>query len=194
MTRTWAVRSLGIFVTLLAAWLLSPAAAGAQGQGQQITICHRTGSATAPWVFMSVDASTWPEHEAQGDIRANSLADCAPTAQAPAAPPAPAQAAPAAPPAPPQPAPAVQQAVPLTTQPGASTTQPASQPETQPAAVAQQRAEVAGAQAAAAEQEPPPVSSLPASGGEPDRPLLVVGLLSLLAVGAGLRRLGRAHA
>jgi hypothetical protein len=57
---------------------------------------------------------------------------------------------------------------------------------------AQPPAEVAGAQAAAAES-PPPVSSLPPSGGEPDRPVLVAGLLALFLAGLGLRRLSGAH-
>jgi hypothetical protein len=53
----------------------------------------------------------------------------------------------------------------------------------------QSRSQVADVQGEMA----PPVSSLPASG-EPDRPALVAGLLTLLAVGLGLRRLGQRRA
>jgi hypothetical protein len=178
---------------------LSPGGvAAAQSQGQEMLICHRTGSPTNPWVFMSIDASTWPEHEAQGDIRANSLADCAPPAAAPVAPAGAAQAvAPAAPaggPQAPAAVPAAAQAavgVPPAEPANAQVASPA-QPPAQVASPAQPP-QVAGVQAAEAESAQPPVSSLPASG-EPDRPFLVVGLLALLAVGLGLRRLGRSHA
>jgi hypothetical protein len=52
----------------------------------------------------------------------------------------------------------------------------------------QARSQVAEAQPQA--ESAPAVSSLPASG-EPDRPVLVLGLLAVLAAGLGLRRLGR---
>ncbi len=41
-------------------------------QEELVSICHSTGSAANPWVFMTIDARTWPEHQAQGDFRATS--------------------------------------------------------------------------------------------------------------------------
>jgi hypothetical protein len=46
---------------------------------------------------------------------------------------------------------------------------------------------VAGAQTTSETE----VSALPRSGGEPDRPLLALGLLGLIGLGWGLRRLAR---
>ena len=83
MTRTSAVRLLGVVLT--AASVLLAGAAAAQSQGQTMTICHRTGSTTNPWVFMTIDVSTWQEHQAQGEQQAGSLAECAPTLAANAA-------------------------------------------------------------------------------------------------------------
>src|SRR3712207_5861655 len=48
----------------------------APSQQQPVTICHSTGWATTPWVFMTIVEATWPEHEAHGDVRASSLAEC----------------------------------------------------------------------------------------------------------------------
>ena len=202
-------KSLRLLATLVLAGIVSPAigsVANAQGQGQQISICHRTGSATNPWVFVTVDVSTWPEHQAQGDFQASSLADCTAAAQretAPAAqPPAPAvpaaqpqpvpaapavQPAPAAPAAQPQPAAPAAPAAGGQAQPGAAPGDAAVAALTRPAPV-----EAAGAQAPSAPE--PSVSSLPPSGGEPDRNVLVLGLLALGALGLGMRRLSRARA
>ena len=47
-------------------------------QEEQVSICHSTGSAANPWVFMTIDPRTWSEHQAHGDFRATSLADCSP--------------------------------------------------------------------------------------------------------------------
>ena len=56
---------------------LAPSVTSAAGQEGSFTVCHSTGSPTAPWVLITVDERTWPEHQAQGDFRANSLAECA---------------------------------------------------------------------------------------------------------------------
>jgi len=55
-------------------------------QEEQVSICHSTGSAANPWVFMTIDPRTWSEHQAQGDFRATSLADCSPPTPAPSGP------------------------------------------------------------------------------------------------------------
>ncbi|HEY3060358.1 MAG TPA: hypothetical protein VGL99_15470 [Chloroflexota bacterium] len=52
------------------------AAAAPTVAAQPITVCHSTGSPTAPWVYLTVDESTWPEHQAHGDFRASSAAEC----------------------------------------------------------------------------------------------------------------------
>jgi hypothetical protein len=197
---------MGLMASLLVVLLLaSGGAAAAQSQAQEMFICHRTGSPTNPWVFMSIDASTWPEHEAQGDVRANSLTDCA-TAAAQAPAPAAQEAAPSAPAAQPAPAatsaPAAQPAPAATTAPQARPTpaSPVASPAESPPQVAnvqvaspEQARPQAAANPQAQAESAPPVSSLPASG-EPDHPALVLGLLMLLATGLGLRRLGGRHA
>ena len=110
---------------------LMPTVVGAASQQGAFTICHSTGLPTNPWVLITVDERAWPEHEAEGDFRASSLAECA---------------------AHPQPAlPAAG------TQPGGTG---------------------------------PGATVLP-SGGEPDRQLMVLGLLGIGAIGLCLRRLGR---
>ena len=133
--------------------------AATQSQEQQMTICHQTGSPTNPWVFMTIDASTWPEHQAQGDVQARSLSDCGPPPEAPPALAAPVQ-------APTQPA-----AAPAPATPGAVAT-----------------VETAGMSAAAPDQTPPDIATLPPSGGQPDRPMLALLLLGLGACGLALRR------
>jgi hypothetical protein len=163
-------------VVLRASSILTPSSpAASQSQDEPITICHRTGSADNPWVFMTVDVTTWSEHQAQGDVRASSLAECL------------ALATPAS-------APAVA-AVP-SDGPIAQVQAPTSTADVRPVAAATAAStavatvEVAGAAATVAET-PPEVATLPASGGEPDRPALVLALLGLGALGLGLRRWAR---
>jgi hypothetical protein len=122
-------------------------------QEEQVSICHSTGSAANPWVFMTIDPRTWPEHQAQGDFRATSLADCSPPTPAPTAPLTQAQ------------------TVPQQQQPPAPST-PSPSPTSGP-------------------ERASDVSSLPKGGGDADRPLLVVALLAIAAVGVSLRRLAR---
>jgi hypothetical protein len=171
--------------------LSAPSVAAAQ---EQVTICHRTGSATNPWVFMTIDARLWPEYQAQGDMRAMSLAECSPPTPAPVS--AVTRTQPAvtlAQPAVAQAQPAVAQNTPApipTPAPPTAVPTPARTVAPTPAATI----EVAGAQAAGAadaQRTTPEVSSLPKGGGEPNRPLLVLGLLGLTATGLMLRRLAK---
>ena len=120
-------------------------ATAAPSQQQPVTICHSTGWATTPWVFMTIDEATWPEHEAHGDVRASSLAECL---QRPAA----------------------QQA---------GQSQQAAGDRAAPAA----GVETAGIQAGSAG---PDVAVLPA-GGDPMRPILVLVLATLGALGLSMR-------
>ena len=196
MTRK-GLRLIGGVVVAATSLLLTAGVAGAQSQ--QITVCHRTGSPTSPWVFVTVDASTWPEHQAEGDFQAASIADCTAATraeQAPAVAPQvePAAPAPAAPAAPAPAAPAAQpQTAPPPAQPAAPVVQPAvPASQVQAAAPARSSVETAGAQAPG--ETEPAVSSLPPSGGEPDRYLLVVSLLSLGGIGFALRRLTQRRA
>ena len=74
------------------------------------------------------------------------------------------------------------------TPPGSPTVPPVRNPTSAPAnATPEPEVNVAGAQAT----PELPVSTLPKSGGEPDRPLLALGLLGLIIAGVGLRRVGR---
>jgi LPXTG-site transpeptidase (sortase) family protein len=59
---------------------------------QLVTICHRTGSDTNPWVFMTIDQGRWPEHEALGDFRASSAGECVQAQEVAAQAPPPAEA------------------------------------------------------------------------------------------------------
>jgi hypothetical protein len=61
----------GILITSVFAGAMAPTANAAP-----ITICHSTGSPSAPWVFVTIDDSDWPDYQARGDFRATSLADC----------------------------------------------------------------------------------------------------------------------
>jgi hypothetical protein len=181
-----------VLIASLGVLLTTPRPLAAQGQEQQVTICHRTGSPTTPWVFMSIDASTLAEHEAQGDFRASSLADCAPPTPTP-------------PPPPPTAQPVVQPTVALQTlptlppPPPPATPTPRLVPTAQPTIAAAPPTavspiEVAGAQPTAIGETPvPEVSTLPTSGDEPNRPALVLALLAVGGLGVSLRRLARSH-
>jgi hypothetical protein len=142
---------------------------------EQMTICHRTGSATAPWILLVIDARLWPEYEAQGAKRAASLADCADPTPAPAAPAAP-------------PAPVAQQSTvaPAPTAPPPPTPAPTRVPVATPTPAP--TVETAGV--AVAQEASPEVSNLPKSG-EPDRTLLVLGLTAMALLGAALGRFAR---
>ena len=155
-------------------------------QEEQVSICHSTGSAANPWVFMTIDPRTWSEHQAQGDFRATSLADCAPPPPAPAAPVAQVQTVQQQQ----QPAP---QSTPLPS-PTSAPASPASTPvrAAAPLATPAPTIETAGVRTGEASPErASDVSSLPKGGGEPDRPLLVMALLAIAAAGVALRRLAR---
>jgi hypothetical protein len=159
----------------------------AQGQ-EQITICHRTGSATAPWVFLTIDARVWPEYEAQGAKRASTLAECADPPPATAEPaPAVAQQQPVA-----QSTVAVAQSTPVPT-PTLAPPTPVPTPAPTAAPTAAPTVETAGV-AVAQTESVAEVSSLPKSGGEPDRRLLVAGLLAIAIVGLALRQFARGAA
>jgi len=166
-----------------AALAITVAALPSQAHAQeQITICHQTGSTTAPWVFMTIDARLWPEYEAQGDRRATTLAECA---EAPAATAEPAPAAVQQQPV----APSTPVVIPTVTPP---TPVPTSAPTAAPTSAPTAAPTVETAGVAVAQAEPvPEVSSLPKSGGEPDRRLLVASLLAIALVGLALRRLAR---
>ena len=60
-----------VLITTVLAAALAPIAAA-----ESITICHSTGSPSAPWVFLMIDDTAWTEHQAHGDFRAASLAEC----------------------------------------------------------------------------------------------------------------------
>jgi hypothetical protein len=67
-----------MIMAALAMFLWQPAAAATQEpDASMVTVCHRTGVQEPAWVFLTLEASAWPEHEAHGDFRAGSLAECA---------------------------------------------------------------------------------------------------------------------
>ena len=166
MVRGSAVRLVTV-VSLLVFLSLMPArlAAAAASQGQPVTICHATGWGTTPWVLTTVDEATLPEHQAQGDFRANSLAECmqhAPPAQQPGS------------------APQGQaQLIGPQQQPGQSQQAAASQ-----TAMTGTGDEAAGIQA---RDGGPDVSVLP-QGGDPTRPTLVLVLVLLGGLGLSMRQ------
>jgi hypothetical protein len=195
MQRSPLARLVWASIAALAVTLTAPLTVGAQGQ-EQVTICHRTGSNSTPWVLMIIDARLWPEYQAQGDKRASSLADCTEPAAAPAEQAqgngdVPASAANAQ--APPALAPVAAAAAPVALQPLAQSSTPAPAPTlAPPTAVPTQATTVETASIGAAQSTASPeVSNLPKSG-EPDRPLLVLGLLAVAATGLLLRRVVRA--
>jgi hypothetical protein len=202
LSRTARFFSAGALV--LGATLASEVSAAAQSQAPPITVCHKTGSATNPWVFMSIDPSTWPEHQAEGDVRANSLAECQ---QSPATPTAQVAAPTSVPTAvPPTPAPTV--AAPPTTQLTVVAQQVA--PALPAVSVQQVRGEISQSGDVAQPAQPTPtpprprvapvptptttngeVSSLPKGGSEPDRTLLVLACLAAGSAGVLMRRVAR---
>jgi hypothetical protein len=185
----------------LALVLATQLPAVAQSQGDQITICHRTGSEANPWVFMTIAARDWPEFEARGDVRANSLADCAPPTPAPTAAPTNTPAPTATPQAAANPLARGPQVAPFparvasaaelgaegTQTPVATNLAPASPVPTVEVASASATVDASATQASTGAE----VSTLPRSGGEPDRPLLVLALLGVGSAGLLLRYLAQ---
>jgi hypothetical protein len=193
MQRTYTTARLGAAaMTVVTGIMAIQLTAAAQGQGDQVTICHRTGSPSNPWVFMIIDARTWPERQTEGDIQATSLADCPQPTVAPAV----ATAAPPPLPTSQPPQPAVPQqamasetaipAVPVAELRGVATPAPTTATHSTPAPTL----EVAGVRTEPA-TDAPEISTLPKSGGEPDRGLLVIGLLAVAAMGMAMRRVAR---
>jgi len=135
-----------------------------------ITICHRTGSETNPWVFMTIRESQWPSYQERGAFRASSASECV-SARQPAAVAQP----PAAPVQPPAAAPQDLPASPPESADRASVTTVAS--TTAPEAVA------------AAPGHELDVSVLPATG-EPVLPAMALVFVALGGLGLYLRRLG----
>jgi hypothetical protein len=192
MQRTRPARLLAAGALGFAIAFASQIPAEAQSQGQPITICHKTGSTTNPWVFMTIDPSTWPEYQAQGDVRATSLADCQPSVTQPtAAAPTPVPAAPTqAPVEAQQVAPGAAQVPDVSvSQVGGAVSQNAGSANL---AQATPQATIAPTTVSTPETtEASEVSSLPKSGGEPDRALLVIGCLAIGAAGVLMRRVAR---
>jgi hypothetical protein len=60
----------------LVAAVLNVSLAYAQGPQGKVGVCHKTGSATNPWVYQEIDGNAWPAHEKNGDVRASSPAQC----------------------------------------------------------------------------------------------------------------------
>lgn len=156
-----------------------------------VTICHRTESASTPWVFMTVDEGTWPEHQAAGDIRASSLTDCIPPLQS-----QPAVVAPAQPSGRSQPEISATAQAPSPAQPAAeapSPNQTASERSQQPALGESAAATAAGQPGDAPTPGPgPEVGVLPASGAPTaDYTVTVLVLVALAGWGLYVRELGR---
>ncbi len=215
MASSVSVRLASACMALLLAVFAASLPALAQTQDQRVTICQRTGSVSTPWVFTTIDAGDLPEHQARGDFRAESIAECPRADPAMTATPVPA--APRANVTPP--------AATLTPLPTAAPTRPAAQqagilgglvpdipvaqllaPTGTPVSTAttatpvstrtaaqtststpQPTVSVAGVQAA----PQPPVSTLPPSGGEPDLTPMVLFLVGIGGVGLGLLRVAR---
>ena len=169
-------RLIWLLATFVLVGVLAPTA-----KAEAITICHSTGSPSAPWVFLTIDDSTWPEHQAHGDFRATSLAQCR-TNSATTVP----QQASLGPPMQQQPA-ATPTAQPTAT-PAVTATPVATRAATASATV------VATAVPGAASVEVAGATVLPASG-EPVMPVdpLLAGLVAVGAVGLALRMVGYLH-
>jgi hypothetical protein len=162
------VRSASLAPLLALSLALSSPAVAAQGQAT-VSICHRTGSETNPWVFMTIEERRWPAYQAQGAFRASSAVECMPARQQSAAV---------------QQPPAVAQQ-----QPPAQDQQDNVGPEATTAMASATAPEAASVPAQAVQ---PDVSVLPTAG-EPGRPSLTLALVFLVLGGLGfyLRRPGR---
>jgi hypothetical protein len=174
MARQRCIRSAGLAPVLaLILSVASSAAAAAQGQAT-MGICHRTGSETNPWVFMTINEGRWPTYQAQGAFRASSAADCQQASQ---------QAA------------AAQQPQTVAGQPPAAVRAQSPAREEQEvlgrqatAPAASTAPEAASARAVDAE---PAVSVLPSTGEPTIPPLALVLLVAVAALGFCMRQLGR---
>jgi hypothetical protein len=72
--------SLLIAVSLAGIGFAQAASSSAEYQYGKITICHKTGSKTHPWVTITISKNAWPAHQRHGD----KLGPCPPATPNPA--------------------------------------------------------------------------------------------------------------